>query len=97
MALLKLKGVVQNYAWGGTEYIPNLIGEEVTGEKCAEYWMGAHDKAPATITSTGQTFNDYITAKIPAPTIYPIVDNVFRISGLRRLIFSFLKKGAIKI
>ena len=62
MALLKIEGVVQNYAWGGTQYIPNLIGKEPTGEKCAEYWMGAHDKAPATIISTGQTFNKYIAA-----------------------------------
>ena len=45
--IIKLKGVIQNYAWGGFEYIPNLLGEKVSDNKCAEYWLGAHVNAPS--------------------------------------------------
>ena len=86
MALLKLKGVVQNYAWGGTEYIPNLIGEEVTGDKCAEYWMGAHDKAPATITSSGQKFNDYIAANSQDLLGKPVFDTFGKLPFLFKVL-----------
>lgn len=47
--LYLLKGKIQNYAWGGTEFIPNLLGKATTGEKCAEYWLGAHEKAPSEV------------------------------------------------
>ncbi|KGL62324.1 mannose-6-phosphate isomerase, class I [Polaribacter sp. Hel1_85] len=42
-----LKGKVQNYAWGGTQYIPELLGLEVSEKRCAEYWLGAHVNAPS--------------------------------------------------
>jgi len=46
--LLKLEGVVQHYAWGGTSFIPELLSVNNTeNQPFAEYWMGAHDKAPA--------------------------------------------------
>lgn len=46
--IFKLKGVVQHYAWGGYDYIPNLLGDYNTDHKpCAEYWMGAHSSAPS--------------------------------------------------
>ena len=48
--IFKLKGKVQHYAWGGFEYIPTLLGVENTEHKpYAEYWMGAHPSAPASI------------------------------------------------
>ena len=44
--ILKLKGKVQHYAWGGYEFIPKWLGEENTGHQpYAEYWMGAHPSA----------------------------------------------------
>ncbi|MDE3143983.1 MAG: mannose-6-phosphate isomerase, class I [Bacteroidota bacterium] len=44
--IYKLKGKVQNYAWGGYDFIPSLIGFTNTEHKpCAEYWMGAHPSA----------------------------------------------------
>lgn len=53
--LFPLKGQIQHYAWGGYEFIPELLGEQITDEKCAEYWLGAHDKAPSkVITSQGE-------------------------------------------
>ncbi|MFH4967225.1 mannose-6-phosphate isomerase, class I [Gaetbulibacter sp. M240] len=47
--LFPLKGQIQNYAWGGYQFIPELLGKAVTNTKCAEYWLGAHDKAPSSI------------------------------------------------
>ncbi|MEP4532151.1 MAG: mannose-6-phosphate isomerase, class I [Cyclobacteriaceae bacterium] len=60
MGIFKIRGVVQNYAWGGTDYIADLISQPANDEKCAEYWMGAHDKAPSLILETNKNLNDYI-------------------------------------
>ncbi|MCG8527151.1 MAG: mannose-6-phosphate isomerase, class I [Opitutales bacterium] len=44
----KIKGIVRNYPWGGFTYIPQLLNQSSpSSEPCAEYWMGAHDSAPA--------------------------------------------------
>ena len=48
--IFKLKGKVQHYAWGGTEFIPHWLGaENKNKEPFAEYWMGAHSSAPSTL------------------------------------------------
>ncbi len=60
MSIFKIKGVIQNYAWGGDFYIPNLLDLQTTEEKCAEYWMGAHDKAPATLEGENFKLNELI-------------------------------------
>jgi mannose-6-phosphate isomerase len=45
--IFKLQGKVQYYAWGGYEYIPQLLGFNNSQKKpCAEYWLGAHPSAP---------------------------------------------------
>ncbi|MDT0553052.1 mannose-6-phosphate isomerase, class I [Urechidicola vernalis] len=49
----KLKGVIQNYAWGGTEFIPKLLGAKPNVIKCAEYWLGAHNNATSTVFKGG--------------------------------------------
>jgi len=49
----KLHGVHRHYDWGGTKYIPSLLGIENPSQKpFAEYWMGAHLSAPATVETT---------------------------------------------
>ena len=46
----KLKGIVQHYDWGGTEFIPALLGVSNPAKKpFAEYWLGAHPSAPSQI------------------------------------------------
>ena len=46
--IYRLKGVVQHYAWGGYDYIPNLLGiKNDDNQPFAELWLGAHDKAPS--------------------------------------------------
>lgn len=48
MAIYKLNGVVQHYAWGGQQFIPDLLGvENADGEPFAELWMGTHVKGVA--------------------------------------------------
>lgn len=47
-SMYKMRGVVQPYSWGGTAFIPDLIEADNTEQKpFAEYWLGAHPKAPA--------------------------------------------------
>ncbi|HEV7331412.1 MAG TPA: mannose-6-phosphate isomerase, class I [Flavisolibacter sp.] len=47
-SIYKLRGVVQPYSWGGTQFIPDLIEMENEEQKpFAEYWLGAHPNAPA--------------------------------------------------
>ncbi len=45
-----LTGKVQHYAWGGTTYIPQLLGITNTAQQpYAEYWMGAHPNSPSMV------------------------------------------------
>jgi mannose-6-phosphate isomerase len=55
--ILQLFGKIQHYAWGGYNFIPALIGmKPEPGTTYAEYWMGAHTKAPSDIhQSNGST------------------------------------------
>lgn len=53
--IFKLKGKVQHYAWGGTEYIPHWLGIENRENKpFAEYWMGAHPSASSVLVVDGK-------------------------------------------
>ena len=41
--LFRLKGVVQNYEWGGFDFIPALLGQPHPSQRpCAELWLGTH-------------------------------------------------------
>jgi mannose-6-phosphate isomerase len=54
--VFKLKGVVQHYAWGGYDFIPELLGLKNPDRKpFAEYWLGAHPNHPAMIYNDGET------------------------------------------
>ncbi|WP_242203738.1 mannose-6-phosphate isomerase, class I [Aestuariivivens insulae] len=61
-----LKGKIQHYAWGGKTFIPNLLGMAPNDEKCAEYWLGAHDNAPSTIDtlSGAKPLNAYLKSNL---------------------------------
>ena len=44
----KIKGVVQHYAWGGYQFIPQLLGiHNPSHLPFAEYWLGAHPNHPS--------------------------------------------------
>lgn len=48
--LYPLKGAVQHYSWGGTTYLPQILGlPNQDGKPFAEYWLGAHPSAPAQV------------------------------------------------
>ena len=48
--IFRLEGVVQHYAWGGTDFIPSLLHLPNPANKpYAEYWMGAHENAPSNV------------------------------------------------
>ena len=49
--LFPLRGCVQPYAWGGSSFIADLIGYKGNEKIIAEYWLGAHVNAPATIST----------------------------------------------
>lgn len=62
--VFKLQGKVQHYAWGGASYIPQLLHIDNPDNKpFAEYWMGAHDNAPAELVEENGSvlsLNEYI-------------------------------------
>ena len=48
--VVRLRGVVQHYDWGGCDFIPHLLGlRNLSREPFAELWMGAHPKAPSLV------------------------------------------------
>lgn len=48
--MYKLTGKIQHYAWGGSEFIPQLLGIGNTSQQpYAEYWIGAHVNGPAIV------------------------------------------------
>ena len=60
----KLQGIHRHYDWGGTQFIPALMGlENKDIEPYAEYWMGAHPAAVAEIrTEQGDVLLDKMLA-----------------------------------
>lgn len=50
-----LKGAIQHYAWGGYDYLPELLGMANTEHQpFAELWMGAHHRGPAMVRENGK-------------------------------------------
>lgn len=58
-----LHGNAQHYAWGGYDYIPQLLGQAATEQPVAELWFGDHHQAPAQIEIAAgqrQALNDWL-------------------------------------
>jgi mannose-6-phosphate isomerase len=48
--LLRLEPVIQPYAWGGHEFLADLVGiAPAVDQPCAELWAGAHPGGPAVV------------------------------------------------
>lgn len=64
-AVYKLKGIVRNYDWGGTEFLSKLLSHPNPQHKAmAEYWLGAHDTdSSIVLTENGQTSLSEFVAK----------------------------------
>lgn len=41
-----VEGVVQHYAWGDTDFLPQLLGRQPDGQPWAELWLGTHPNGP---------------------------------------------------
>jgi len=55
MKISILKNAIQEYDWGSTQAIPDLLGRKNPERKTqAELWMGAHPKAPSLVQHKGQ-------------------------------------------
>ncbi len=51
-----IKGAVQNYAWGGTTFIPQLMKvQNADNQPFAEIWLGAHQRGPAFVQDNGHS------------------------------------------
>lgn len=65
-----MTGKVQNYAWGGKAFIPELLGTEPSEKPVAEYWMGAHPSAPSTVeNASGSALLNEVIAQDPNGTL----------------------------
>lgn len=86
--LFPLKGKIQNYAWGGTQYIPDLLGIAPSDEKCAEYWLGAHANAPSVLkTEDGeQTLNTFLNTGLINKLGNNIAENFGRLPFLFKVL-----------
>lgn len=86
--IVKLRGVIQNYAWGGFEYIPNLLGEKVSKNKCAEYWLGAHVNAPsmAQLLKGEQPLDTFLNADLTKNLGTDIADKFGRLPFLFKVL-----------
>ena len=57
MNIVKIRGVVKNYAWGNRNFIPSLIGG-YDGKPQAELWLGGHSSGDADVN--GERLSSFI-------------------------------------
>ena len=62
--VVRIEGVVRDYAWGSTTAIQELLGLPTDGTPAAELWLGAHPDDPATVPEHGTTL-DALIARDP--------------------------------
>ncbi|MCW2527645.1 MAG: manA [Pseudonocardiales bacterium] len=76
--IYRLDNPVQNYAWGSTSTIAELLGVPPTGEPMAELWLGAHPAAPSRIVGepAGTTLLELIEQS-PESLLGPAVEERF--------------------
>ena len=48
-AMRTVRGVARHYDWGDDRFIPELLGLTADGRPWAEWWVGTHPEAPATL------------------------------------------------
>ena len=56
-SIVRIRGIVKDYAWGNKDYIPALIGG-YSGMPQAEYWMGTHKNGEA-VLEDGRFLSEY--------------------------------------
>ena len=54
--IFQIRGAIQNYAWGGKNFIPKLLDlQDTDNQTFAEIWLGAHNRGPAKIQLNGKS------------------------------------------
>ena len=77
--MVLLDGVVQHYEWGGYTFIPSLLGKSAKARKPhAEYWLGAHPKAPAIAKLKGK--------RVPLTDLAPDLPYLFKVLDAREML-----------
>jgi len=91
--LFKIKGVVQQYSWGGYDFIPHLLGiDNKEREPFAEYWLGAHPNHPSSIEKTNEKLFDHIRTNAPAAlgkeiaSVFSTLPFLFKILDVRQML-----------
>ncbi len=86
-AVFLLKGEIQHYAWGGSDYLPELLDVSNPDQKpFAELWMGAHKKAPSSLVLDNQSISlEEVIAQNPIQVLGEEVSQKFQ----KRLPFLF--------
>jgi mannose-6-phosphate isomerase len=89
-SVFQLVGTIQNYSWGGYNFIPALIGiKPKPNMTYAEYWMGAHEKAPSEILQNDKTTIalDSVIKEQPEKTLgYPVARKYGRLPYLFKIL-----------
>lgn len=66
-SFVKIEGKIQNYSWGGDQFIADLLGTPAdSSSRLAEYWLGAHGSAPSVVFNPGhgpQSVTDFLQAR----------------------------------
>ena len=79
IGVMRLRGAVQYYDWGGYDFIPDLL-DIANSERIhfAELWMGAHPLAPATADVAGVAIPlDRLIAEEPDEILGPSASTRF--------------------
>jgi mannose-6-phosphate isomerase len=63
MPVRVVEGVVQHYAWGDHDFIPNLLGVSSKNQPWAELWLGTHPLGP-TLLDDGSELSE-LTGELP--------------------------------
>ncbi len=76
--LFKLKGKLQQYAWGGDRFLPDFLGiKNEDNQSFAEYWLGAHDSAPSEIDNESKLSLNSIVKDQPVDVLGTYVEKEF--------------------
>ncbi|MCX2742259.1 mannose-6-phosphate isomerase, class I [Mangrovivirga sp. M17] len=84
--IFKIKGVMQNYSWGGECFLPHLVGIQPDGNTYAEYWMGDHIKGPSIVENNGQSLKELIEQKPIELLGYPVFKKFGRLPYLFKVL-----------
>lgn len=85
--MLKIRGRIQHYAWGGHSYIPQLLGQPQNPEiPCAEYWLGTHPAAPSTVIAAAGSEQETALAEYLASNQLPALKFLFKVLDVRDML-----------